>query len=164
LAFLVPSAIWLIAFGISVLFNKNSQPVWVALATLPVIFLVNYGEEIGWRGYALPCLMRRFNPLVASLILGLIWALFHAALYWQRPSFGLMASLIILLVSVILAWIFVNTQKILPGTLFHAMFNAWTQVFVVGDSGERLLVVVCVLLLIVCGYLLLLFGKGLKVN
>jgi uncharacterized protein len=47
-----------------------------SLALLPLFLITNLGEEIGWRGYALPLLLRRFNPLVASLILGLSWAAF----------------------------------------------------------------------------------------
>lgn len=35
------------------------------------------GEELGWRGFALPRLLKRWNPLTASLILGLIWGVWH---------------------------------------------------------------------------------------
>lgn len=129
-ALLMPTGIWLLLFGVSALLQNRSQPAWLALAALPMIFLVNSGEEIGWRGYALPYLMKRFTPFAASLIVGVIWALFHAALYWQRPIFGLLASASIILMSVILAWLFVNTNSIWPGTLLHATFNTWTQVFV----------------------------------
>jgi membrane protease YdiL (CAAX protease family) len=44
-----------------------------------VLALLVIGEEIGWRGFALPRLLRRFNGLAASLILGSIWACWHLA-------------------------------------------------------------------------------------
>ena len=43
-------------------------------------------EEIGWRGFALPYLQPLRGPLVASLILGLVWALWHLPLFWYRPG------------------------------------------------------------------------------
>jgi membrane protease YdiL (CAAX protease family) len=35
------------------------------------------GEELGWRGYALPRLLARTSPLKAGLVLGLVWTLWH---------------------------------------------------------------------------------------
>ena len=46
-------------------------------ALLPLFLITNLGEEIGWRGYALPRLQRRFTPLASSVILGVCWAAFH---------------------------------------------------------------------------------------
>jgi membrane protease YdiL (CAAX protease family) len=129
-----------------------------------LIFLVNYGEEIGWRGYALPSLMQRFNPLTSSLLLGVIWALFHIPIYIHRPAFGLMTALMILSSSIILTWMFIATKKILPGTLFHATLNTWTQVFFSGSEGMLLLSGAIFIMLILAGYLVGRYGKGLGVS
>jgi len=53
---------------------------WSMLALLPVAMFLDAGallEENGWRGFALPALLRTRGPLVASLIVGLVWATWH---------------------------------------------------------------------------------------
>ena len=47
-------------------------------ALVQSLLLGPMGEEFGWRGLALPLLQRRFAPFWASLLLGVIWALWHA--------------------------------------------------------------------------------------
>jgi membrane protease YdiL (CAAX protease family) len=47
-------------------------------ALLQSLLLGPMGEEFGWRGLALPLLQRRFSPFWASLILGVVWAVWHA--------------------------------------------------------------------------------------
>jgi membrane protease YdiL (CAAX protease family) len=54
-------------------------------------FLTPIGEELGWRGYALPRLQARFGPLWASLMVGLLWAGFHLPgsvliQFWSVPQ------------------------------------------------------------------------------
>jgi uncharacterized protein len=50
------------------------------------------GEEIGWRGYALPRLQARRSALSASLIIGPIWAFYHLPLFLQDKPSDLPAS------------------------------------------------------------------------
>jgi hypothetical protein len=87
------------------------------------------GEELGWRGYALPRLLKRFSPLTASLILGAIWGV------WHLPSFFLgemvqasMSILIFLLnslfLSIVVTWFFLHTgESVLIAVLVHYMVN-----------------------------------------
>src|SRR5919106_2229580 len=61
------------------------------LLFLPLFLLIltltdGLGEELAWRGFALPQLLSRHNALVASLILGVIWALWHLPLLWTEGN------------------------------------------------------------------------------
>jgi uncharacterized protein len=57
-------------------------PLFLAILTLTD----GLGEELAWRGFALPRLLSRHNALVASLILGVIWALWHLPLVWTEGN------------------------------------------------------------------------------
>jgi membrane protease YdiL (CAAX protease family) len=86
-------------------------------------------EEYGWRGFALPRLMESNNPLVASLILGLVWGLWHLPLHFIStttqyviPIWEYVLQTIIL--AVIYTWLFLGTKgSILIAGLFHAAGN-----------------------------------------
>lgn len=52
-------------------------------ALVQSLLLGPMGEEVGWRGLALPLLQHRFSPFWASLILGVVWA------FWHAPAFAM---------------------------------------------------------------------------
>lgn len=87
------------------------------------------GEELGWRGYALPRLAERFGLRIASLLIGLVWALWHLPLFLfpaadtYNQSFALY-TLQVTAVSVAMAWLYANTEgSLLPVMLLHAAVN-----------------------------------------
>ena len=87
------------------------------------------GEEIGWRGYALPRLQSGRSALGASLILGAIWGIYHLPLYFTgqagRPL-GLFPLFVIstIALSVIITWMYNSTGgSLLLVVLIHATFN-----------------------------------------
>ena len=90
---------------------------------------VQAGEEIGWRGYALPSLSRRVGLAQASLILGVVWASWHLPLFVMLDSDKLGQSFPIYLVqvtalSVAAAWLYWRTDgSLLLVMIFHAAAN-----------------------------------------
>ena len=92
-------------------------------------------EEFGWRGYALPRLQARWNALVSSMILGVIWVAWHIPLWYfpgdehSQINFWQWASLL-LVFSIMMTWMFNNTNgSVLAAVLFHALANASNSLF-----------------------------------
>jgi membrane protease YdiL (CAAX protease family) len=94
------------------------------------------GEEIGWRGFLLPELLRRMSPLVASLLLGVVWGLWHLPidLYAGFGAQGLGAVLMRIIyalpLSVLFTWFYLGSKgSLLIALLLHTSLN------VMGDLG-----------------------------
>jgi CAAX protease family protein len=113
-------------------FGPAETPLWQKLLILLLIFTLGFdglGEEIGWRGFALPKLLESRSPLVASLILGALWAVWHFPYALTRGTFLSEVPLHwffinLLAISVIYTWIFINTNgSLLLPLLFHAAGN-----------------------------------------
>jgi len=121
--------------GVSVLgqfVQKLTTILPMYLLTLVVGMLLGpLWEEPGWRGFALPRLQNRFGPLLASLILGVLWAAWHAPGYpggWMTGSvWALLAGSIAF--SIIMTWVYNNTHgSILLMILLHSASNAAVSV------------------------------------
>jgi uncharacterized protein len=117
-------------------------PLFLALALTDGL-----GEETGWRGFALPRMLERTGPILASLVLGVIWALWHLPLFWTvgRDAYG--APFLIMLVelpatSVLYTWVFQHTAgSALLAILFHASWNLFAISAVYADTVRSALVV-----------------------
>src|SRR6266508_6178572 len=110
----------------------------------PLLFLVGglvNGEEIGWRGFALPRLLAKHSALTAILILGVLWALFHLPLFFTRGDSFASTSPLSLLVrfiggAILFTWLYNNTRgSLLLAYLMHAASNFWPRVLPVVALG-----------------------------
>lgn len=103
----------------------------------PVVILIavilstpfQFGEEVGWRGYALPRLAGRMGLARASLLLGLIWGFWHLPQFFvlgadtYRQSFPLFVLQVIAF-SVAIAWLWDRSgQSLLLTMLMHSAVN-----------------------------------------
>jgi membrane protease YdiL (CAAX protease family) len=88
------------------------------LAWLPSSALL---EEFGWRGLALPLLQGRWNALTASVLLGLVWGLWHLPLMVATGDPPVPYLLLIVPQTVLMTWVVNSTRgSMLLAMLFHA--------------------------------------------
>ncbi len=109
---------------------RFGQESWYLMAGAIIVSTwVQAGEEIGWRGYALPRLSERFGLAPASIMLGIIWASWHLPLFFvpHSDTFGQSFPLYLLqviAVSVAMAWLYWRTSgSLLLVMLLHAAVN-----------------------------------------
>ena len=84
------------------------------------------GEEVGWRGYVLPRLQAKYNALVSSLIVGVIWGLWHIPKFLAPGNTSPFGWFMIKVIAdaVLYTWLYNNTKgSLLLATLFHAAGN-----------------------------------------
>jgi uncharacterized protein len=132
-ALLLPLAITVIAAMLNVLLGAQGASSadlggWPSLIPTFLLLLLVPGlggawEEPGWRGYALPRLQTGRSALVASLMLGVLWALWHLPLM-VVGEVNWSDLVLVIAVSVVFAWVFNNASgSVLIVMLMHAMNN-----------------------------------------
>jgi len=124
-----------------------------------VNFLANTCEEIGWRGFALPHLQKRYNALISTLIVGTLWSLWHLPLVFlvgnPMSEFPLVWFISIAADAFIYTWIYNSTKgSILLVALFHGSLNVW-GLFITGVSPVAYALVNCVVAIV----LIAVFGR-----
>jgi uncharacterized protein len=81
-------------------------------------------EEFGWRGLALPLLQGRWNALASSVMLGLVWGVWHLPLMAANGDPPVPYLLLIVPHTVLMTWVVNSTRgSMVLATLFHASLN-----------------------------------------
>jgi uncharacterized protein len=99
--------------------------------------IAGLGEEPGWRGFALPHLEIRHAPMLATVVLGFVWAAWHLPLVFADPRFShgfvsvapqvllaLLTMFTIFFYAFFYTWVYNRTQSVLLCMLLHGSFNA----------------------------------------
>lgn len=128
--------------------NFRSAP-WALLPSALFASLIPFVEELGWRGYVLDRLQERRHALTASLILGVLWSIWHLPMFFIKdsyqaglgigtPAFWLFFVGIVPL-TVVFSWVFNNTQRsTLAIILLHAMVNFTGELFELTPRADAL--------------------------
>ena len=130
---LAPLAVAFGAAGLSALMGEAPVTPGTRLtgATLLSMLVFNIiqgatGEELGWRGYALPNLQKRYTPLTASIILGVVISGWHSILHLVSPTGVPEWQFWIIMVSfcILVTWAYNHSGgSLLIVSLFHFTFN-----------------------------------------
>jgi membrane protease YdiL (CAAX protease family) len=131
---------------------------------LGTLILAGLAEEIGWRGYALPRLQNRYTALVASLILGVIWAPWH----YNPLNFQIIRPILpwhvlsVIGMTILLTWVYNSTGGSLGMVvLLHTFSNFSDWIVPTGfnaQSGGQTFIIQSLLNLSMAIIILLVFG------
>jgi CAAX protease family protein len=142
-AILGPLVITLAAIALHVALGGQPPSLGALIGGLPVLLIyvvymmifVALGEEVGWRGYALPALQARYGALVSSVILGVMWGLWHLPQFFNPDTFYSNIPFVLWLAfivpfAILITWVYNSTGgSVLMAMFFHAVMNASTEVW-----------------------------------
>jgi uncharacterized protein len=145
-------------------FNPWSPIEFVMLGVF--IMIGSIAEELGWRGYILPKLLANRSPLFSALLIGIIWGAIHLGLtlpgQMNAGSHWLPNILYILGLSVVLTWLYIQTQGNL---VIPILFHFGQSYFVFLNGGISLTHQLWLMTAIITGIsliLVLIYGPSLK--
>lgn len=185
-----PLLLFAIGLGIYLIFGGQA-PSFTAfreeLNLIPVFLLVVFlpfngpiGEELGWRGYVLPRLQQRSGPLIASLVIGTVWGIWHLPSFFNPISvqsalgWGFFIPYVVGAIanSVIMTWLYnkAKASALVAGIIWHAATDFWAPIFLAdfsiatGPGGvvsvNQTLYAIVLALLVVVAVILIVATKG----
>lgn len=134
ITFAVPVLFCLMAVAITLCFVPRPQISALSIEQMRevperflfILLFIGLGEEPGWRGFALPQLQTKYSPLIASLILAPLWALWHLPLIGNEFPWPIVPAFVLSVfgATFMLTWVFNGTKgSVLLPMLFHATVN-----------------------------------------
>lgn len=132
IALILPSLAWLSVIGFLVMQGNSVGPFEAAgLLIVPVLIAKHFfiggglGEELGWRGFMLPRLQDKHSALGSSIILGVVWGLWHLpALIDEGAVSIVLFTIYTTVLAIIYTWVFNGTGgNLFIVTLLHATMN-----------------------------------------
>lgn len=127
------------------------------------LLFFGFGEEVGWRGFALPRFQNKLNALAASLLLTVFWELWHLPLFFYRPGYtsmdaaGIIGWVLSLLTgSILLTWLY-NASK--ASILICAIFHSTIDIAFTADIADKNIINYMGFLITIWGILIIIVFK-----
>lgn len=125
----------------------NLIPLYLVLVVL-LPFNGPIGEEFGWRGFALPKLQTKYGPLIASLVIGTVWGIWHLPDFFAEQGaisalatsmgmgFLIPYTLGTIANSVYMTWLYnkTNASALIAGIVWHAGIDFWAPIILSDGS------------------------------
>jgi CAAX protease family protein len=141
------------------LWQKNQTGIayiglWFLVSAKILLFTGGVNEEIGWRGFLLKGILEKHNPVVGTLIIWIIWAIWHFPLELGPTSNMSLYEVIekwlwMLPPTAIFTWAFIRTGgSILVCALLHTSMNVTSYFIPITTEAKMFTIVVIILLFI----------------
>ena len=109
--------------------------------------VTGFCEELGWTGFAMPVLRRRYGVLATGLIMGMFWGAWHYPLFSEGDLSGAVPLAVFLPVQlftflpafrVLMVWVYDRTGSLLVALLMHASLTGGTLILQPADVAGML--------------------------
>jgi membrane protease YdiL (CAAX protease family) len=133
----VPTTVLVVLCSLSIFVSPDYAPGFQPIGLL-VGLIAGFFEEVGWTGFALPALQARFRPLLAGLILGLVWAAWHGmadfvgtgatpSMEWALNFLAFCVPLVAY--RMLMTWVYNHTESVLLAQWMHACYTGMLLIF-----------------------------------
>jgi membrane protease YdiL (CAAX protease family) len=120
-----------LVLGVSSLLEQELLPAPMPLIAAPIalimFFLSALFEEVGWMGYAFEPMSNRWGFFKSTMLLGVIWGLWHVPMLifsMPEPEMIVAQFLALIALRILIVWLYSNTGKsVFITILFHAIYN-----------------------------------------
>ncbi|HKM02987.1 MAG TPA: type II CAAX endopeptidase family protein [Lachnospiraceae bacterium] len=125
-----------------------------------IAFLVGCAaEEIGWRGFLLPNLQKKYTPFISSLIVGILWGIWHLNFTGGILGFALY-TITIIEMSILMTWVYNKSNgNMLLMTIWHLTFNVTSHIFLWNRFSLELFIVEGIVFGVLCLFILIIEKK-----
>ena len=134
-----------------------SMTAWALFVLRSILFtllVVAVGEEAGWRGWMLPALQRRMSPLSSTIVIGVVWGLWHYPLFVNgqfpgEPQLVFAKVGVCVMLGILFTWLYNRSGgNLLLAVLLHTSLNNVVRVLPTSEHAGLGLIVLIVGVLI----------------